>query len=62
MTEARVEKAYADRVGAKAYLRRAEAFLADAAVAGLGAASQAVLVHNAAISACDASSKRSVYA
>jgi hypothetical protein len=54
VTEARVEDVYADRLGAKVYLEQAEAFLADAAVAGLGAASQAVLVHNAAISACDA--------
>jgi hypothetical protein len=44
VTEARVEDVYADRLGAKVYFAQAEAFLADAAVAGLGAALSANVV------------------
>ena len=54
MTDARVETVYADRVEARHFLAQAEAFLNDANTSSLSAPSQAVLVHNAAISACDA--------
>lgn len=54
MTEARVEKVYADRVRALEFLAQAERFSTDADVAGLSAESRVVLLHNATISACDA--------
>lgn len=54
MTEARVEKTYADRVRAKEHLEQAETFLADAERTDLAAPSRAVLIHNAATCASDA--------
>jgi hypothetical protein len=54
MTDARVEKVYADRVGAADFLSQAEGFLADADSEGLRAPSKVVLLHNATICACDA--------
>ena len=54
MTDARVEKVYADRVTARVFLAQAELFLSDATGADLGGASRVVLLHNAAIAACDA--------
>jgi hypothetical protein len=53
MTDARVEKVYEDVVAAREFVTQAERFLTDASVEGLGAASRVVLLHNAAISACD---------
>jgi hypothetical protein len=54
MTDARVDTVYADRHGAREFLAQADRFLADAAIDGLSAESQSVLLHNATISACDA--------
>jgi hypothetical protein len=54
MTEARVEEVFSDRVTAREFLAQAEIFLSDAAEAKLGFASRVVLLHNAAIAACDA--------
>jgi hypothetical protein len=54
MTDARVETVYADRHGAREFLAQADRFLFDATIDGLSAESQSVLLHNAAISACDA--------
>jgi hypothetical protein len=54
LTEARIEKVHADRVGAREFLAQAQTFLQDSTVGELSAESQAVLLHNAAISACDA--------
>jgi hypothetical protein len=54
MNAARVEKVHADRHGARPYLAQAETFQADADAADLSAESRSVLLHNAAISACDA--------
>ena len=53
MTNARVEQTYADRVAAREFLAQAQMFLADANAATLSAPSQAVLLHNATICACD---------
>lgn len=54
MSQARVEKVYADRVRASEFLAQAEMFVADADTATISEASQAVLLHNAAVCACDA--------
>ena len=54
MTEARVEKVYADRVRAREFLSQADRFRGDADTPNLSAESQSVLLHNAAICACDA--------
>ncbi len=54
MTDARVEKVYADRVRAREFLEQADRFRGDADTPELGAESQSVLLHNAAICACDA--------
>jgi hypothetical protein len=54
VTDARIEKVFEDRVGAREFLSQADDFLKDSALESLGAASQAVLLHNAAICACDA--------
>lgn len=54
MTDARVEKTYPDRVRAREFLAQAKRFRDDADTTELGTESQAVLVHNAAICACDA--------
>jgi hypothetical protein len=53
VTEARIENVYADLYGAREFLAQARAFLADSAIKGLTSESQAVLLHNATISACD---------
>ena len=50
MADARVEDAYADRVGARVFLDQAERFLRDARTAGLSTESQTVLLHNAGTS------------
>ncbi len=55
MTEARVEKVYADRMGAReSFLSQANEFFTDASCSRLGSQSRSVLLHNAAIAACDA--------
>lgn len=54
MTDARVEKVYEDRVSAREFLAQADLFLADADTATLSAPSQAILLHNATVCACDA--------
>ena len=54
MTEARLERVYADQVGAREFLDQAELFMRDAEVNALNAISQAVLLHNATVCACDA--------
>ena len=54
MTDARVEKVHADRVSSREHVEQATLFLEDAGMAGLSAPSRAVLLHNAAIAACDA--------
>lgn len=54
MTDARVEKVYADQVAAREFLRQAEIFIGDAGRNALDAISQLVLTHNAAVCACDA--------
>jgi hypothetical protein len=54
VTEARVENVYADRIGAKEFLEQAEIFMANAAVTSLHPISQTVLLHQAAVCACDA--------
>jgi hypothetical protein len=53
MTEARVEKVYANRQDARTYLDQAKIFQADAD-ADLSGESRSVLLHNAVISAADA--------
>jgi hypothetical protein len=53
MSEARVEKAYANRRDATTYLEQAKTFQADAD-ADLSGESRSVLLHNAVISAADA--------
>ena len=54
MTEARVQKVYEDQVSARELIEQAETFMRDARKDGLDETSQAVLLHNAAIRACDA--------
>jgi hypothetical protein len=54
MTDAHVEKIYADRVRAREFLDQADRFRNDADIADLSAESQSVLLHNATICACDA--------
>lgn len=54
MSEARLEEVHADRLRAGEFLVQAEGFLDDADVPALRAESRVVLLHNAAISACDA--------
>jgi hypothetical protein len=53
VSAARVEKVYADRLGARVYLEQAERFQSDAD-SDLSAESRSVLLHNAAISASNA--------
>ncbi len=53
MTEARVQKVHADRLGARTHLDQAEKFQSDAD-ADLSTESRSVLLHNAALSACNA--------
>jgi len=54
MSEARVERVHSDRVLAREFLAQARTFLSDAQFADLSAPSRAVLLHNAAVGACDA--------
>lgn len=54
MSDARIEREYPDREGARVFLGQAETFLRDAGSKGLSSESQAVLLHNASICACDA--------
>lgn len=54
MTEARVEKVHADRLGARTFLSQAEKFQRDADAPALSSESRSVLLHNAVISGCDA--------
>jgi hypothetical protein len=54
MTEARVEKVHADRLGARTFLSQAEKFQRDADAQGLSSESRSVLLHNAVICGCDA--------
>jgi len=54
MSESRVEQVHADRIGARVFLAQSEAFFEDANLSGLGSESRSVLLHNAAVAACDA--------
>jgi hypothetical protein len=54
MTQARVEEVYEDRLGARTFLDQAERFKRDANAPEISFESQSVLLHNAAIAACDA--------
>jgi hypothetical protein len=54
MTEARLEQVHADRIGARVFLAQSEAFFEDADLSGLGSEFRSVLLHNAAVAACDA--------
>jgi hypothetical protein len=54
MTEARVERVYADRIGARDFLAQSDEFLEDANCSRLRSQSRSILLHNAAIAACDA--------
>jgi hypothetical protein len=54
VTDARVEKVYEDRVGAREFLVQADLLFADAGKPTLNAPSQAILLHNATVCACDA--------
>jgi hypothetical protein len=54
MTESRLEQVHADRIGARVLLAQSEAFFEDANLSGLGSESRSVLLHNAAVAACDA--------
>jgi hypothetical protein len=49
-----LEQVHADRIGARVFLAQAEAFFEDANLSGLGSESRSVLLHNAAVAACDA--------
>lgn len=49
-----MERVFEDSVTAREFLRHAEGFFADAEATGLNAPSRAVLLHQAAVSACDA--------
>lgn len=53
MTDARVQKVHADRLGARTHLDQAEKFQSDAD-ADLSTESRSVLLHNAALSASNA--------
>ncbi len=52
MTQARVEKAYADRLTAGEFLAQADIFLSGADTPAVNPESQVVLLHNASIAAC----------
>jgi hypothetical protein len=54
VTDARVEKVYEDRVGAREFLAQADLLFVDAGKSTLSAPSQAILLHNATVCACDA--------
>lgn len=54
MTDARMKRTYEDRETARDFLDQASSFRADADLPGLSAESQSVLLHNAAMCACDA--------
>ena len=54
MTDARVESVYDDRIGSRSFLAQAEVFLGDSDAVGLSAPSRSILLHSAAVSACDA--------
>jgi hypothetical protein len=54
MTDARVEKVYEDHSGARSFLDQAEMFFSDSHAAGISAPSRSILLHSAAVSACDA--------
>jgi hypothetical protein len=54
MTDARVEKVYADKVRAEEFLAQAAIYITDATSNPLDPVSKAVLFHNASIAACDA--------
>ncbi len=50
MTDARVEKVYEDRVGAREFLSQADLLFVDAGKPTLSAPSQAILLHNTTVS------------
>jgi hypothetical protein len=54
VTDARLEDVHPDRVTAREFLAQADELFADAGADGLRTASQAILLHNASIAACDA--------
>jgi hypothetical protein len=54
VTEARVQNVYADRATAREFLHQGEMFMGDADTESLNPISRMVLLHNAAVCACDA--------
>ena len=54
MTDARIEEGYEYKVRARVFLAQAQRFLNDANTTTLSSESQAVLLHNATMAACDA--------
>lgn len=54
MTDARIEKVYEDRIGAREFLEQADLLFVDASQSTLSPPSQAILLHNATVCACDA--------
>ena len=54
MTGARLDTGHEDRVTAREFVDQARMFLGDAASDGLSNESRSVLLHQAAVSACDA--------
>ena len=54
MTDARIENVHEDKVRAREFLSQAELLLKDANAAPLSAEGQAILLHTATVSACDA--------
>jgi hypothetical protein len=54
MTEARVRKVPQDRIGAREFLAQAQIFMRDAGVEELSNEGRQLLLHQVAISACDA--------
>jgi hypothetical protein len=53
VTDARLQQVHADILTAREFVEHATRFLSDARIDGLGAASRAILLHNAATAACD---------
>jgi hypothetical protein len=54
MTEARVERITADRVSAREFLEQGKVFLTDGVKRGISNEGRVLLLHQAAICACDA--------
>lgn len=54
MTEARLRKIPADRMGAREFIAQARIFMSDAHVSGISNEGRQLLLHQTAICACDA--------